>query len=148
VATSLVLCAPMADTPLYGEQHVERYRATDGAEGYDWRNGTEILLLTTTGRKSGAERTHALIFREVDGNYVIVASKGGHPQHPSWYLNMQEQPEVGVQVKGDRFTARHRDAQGEERERLWGLMTEVWPDYDDYQTRTGREIPIVVLERT
>jgi deazaflavin-dependent oxidoreductase (nitroreductase family) len=138
----------MADTELYGEQHVERYRATDGAEGYHWRNGTEILLLTTTGRKSGQERTHALIFREVDGKYVIVASKGGHPQHPSWYLNMQEQPEVSVQVKGDRFTARHRDAQGEERERLWGLMTEVWPDYDAYQTKTGREIPIVVLERT
>jgi deazaflavin-dependent oxidoreductase (nitroreductase family) len=137
----------MADTDLYGNEHVERYRATDGAEGYHWRNGTEILLLTTTGRKSGKEHTHALIQREVDGNHVIVASKGGDPQHPAWYLNMQQQPEVDVQVKGDRFKARHRDAQGEERERLWKLMTEVWPDYDGYQEKTDREIPVVVLER-
>ena len=137
----------MGDDHLYGEEHVERYRATDGQEGYYWRKDSEILLLTTVGRKSGEERTQALIQREVDGSYVIVASKGGAPQHPGWYLNMQEQDEVVVQVRGDRFKARHRVAEGEERERLWGLMTEVWPDYDAYQQRTDRQIPVVVLER-
>jgi deazaflavin-dependent oxidoreductase (nitroreductase family) len=138
----------MAEDILYGDEHVERYRATNGEEGYHWRNGTEILLLTTRGRRSGKEYTHALIMREIDGDHVIVASKGGAPQHPAWYLNMQEQPEVEVQVKADRFKARHRDAHGAERERLWKLMTEVWPDYDAYQARTDREIPVVVLERT
>jgi deazaflavin-dependent oxidoreductase (nitroreductase family) len=138
----------MAERTLYGDEHVERYRATDGAEGYHWRNGTEILLLTTIGRKSGKERTHALIQREIDGRYVIVASKGGAPEHPAWYLNMRDQPEVEVQVKGDRFKAAHHDAEGEERERLWKAMVEVWPDYEAYQTKTDREIPVVILERT
>ncbi|HWT24090.1 MAG TPA: nitroreductase family deazaflavin-dependent oxidoreductase [Solirubrobacteraceae bacterium] len=136
----------MSTTYLHGPEHVERYRATDGEEGYRWRRDTEILLLTTVGRKSGSERTQALIFREIDGNYVIVASKGGNPQHPGWYLNLLDEPEVGVQVKGDRFRARARVAEGEERERLWREMTEVWPDYDRYQTRTDREIPVVVIE--
>ena len=132
---------------LHGPEHVERYRATDGEEGYRWRRDTEVLLLTTKGRKSGSERTHALIFREIDGNFVIVASKGGNPQHPAWYLNLRDEPEVGVQIKGERFTAHARAAEGEERERLWRHMTEVWPDYDQYQTRTDRQIPVVVLER-
>ena len=131
---------------LFGDEHVARYRETDGEVDHDWRGAT-VLLLTTRGRKSGEDRTQALIQREVDGSYVIVASKGGAPQHPGWFLNMQEQDEVDVQVRGDRFKARHRVAEGEERERLWGLMTEVWPDYDGYQQRTDREIPIVVLER-
>jgi deazaflavin-dependent oxidoreductase (nitroreductase family) len=137
----------MAERTLYGDEHVERYRATDGAEGYRWRNDTEILLLTTIGRKSGKERTRALIHREIDGRYVIVASKGGAPEHPAWYLNMRDESEVHVQVKADRFAATHRDAVGEERERLWKAMVEVWPAYDEYQARTDREIPVVVLER-
>ena len=137
----------MGDDHLYGQEHVERYRATDGEEGYYWRRDSEILLLTTRGRKSGEERTQALIQREVDGDYVIVASKGGAPQHPGWYLNMQEQDEVDVQVRADRFRARHRVAEGEERERLWQAMAEVWPDYDAYQAKTDRQIPVVVLQR-
>jgi deazaflavin-dependent oxidoreductase (nitroreductase family) len=137
----------MAVDYLYGDEHVARYQATDGAEGYEWRRGSHILLLTTIGRRSGEERVHALIYREIDGDYVIVASKGGAPRHPAWYLNMQGQDEVGVQVRGDRFRARHRDAEGAERERLWQLMEEVWPDYAGYQERTDREIPVVVLER-
>ena len=109
---------------------------------------SSILLLDTVGRKSGEPRTHPLIYREVDGNPVIVASKGGAPQHPAWFLNMQSNGDtVGVQIKGERFHARPRVAEGEERERLWKAMTEVWPDYDAYQRRTDREIPVVVLER-
>jgi proline iminopeptidase len=137
----------MAEDFLYGREHVERYLATDGEEGYRWRNDTTILLLFTKGRKSGEERIQPLIYREVDGNPVIVASKGGAPEHPAWYLNMQRQDQVEVQIKGDRFPARHRDAEGEERARLWDRLVEVWPDYASYQERTDREIPVVVLER-
>jgi proline iminopeptidase len=78
---------------------------------------------------------------------VIVASKGGAPEHPGWFENLAKTPEVGVQIKGDRFRARARVAEGAERERLWELMNEVWPHYDEYATRTEREIPVVVLER-
>lgn len=132
---------------LFGKEHVERYEATDGAEGYDWRNGTTILLLHTKGRKSGKEYTHPLIFREHDGKYLVVASKGGAPEPPDWYLNLQADPHVTVQVKGDKFAATARTASPEEKPLYWKLMTEVWPDYDDYQTKTDREIPVVVLER-
>ena len=137
----------MANEHLYGREHVERYRATDGEEGYVWRRDTTILLLTTTGRRSGEERTTPLIFREVDGAYVIVASKGGTPEHPDWYVNLRADPHATVQIKGEVFEATARDADGDERSRLWGLMAEVWPDYDAYQQKTDREIPVVVLER-
>ena len=132
---------------LYGQEHVDRYRATDGAEGYDWRNGTTILLLTTTGRRSGKRHTSPLIYREHDGDYLIVASKGGSPEPPAWYVNLEANPDVEVQVKGDRFRAKARTASSVEKPELWRLMTEVWPDYDGYQRRTDREIPVVVLER-
>ena len=136
----------MSDDDLYGQEHVDAYRETDGERGYEWR-GTQCLLLTTTGRKSGEPRTLPLIFAPDGDRYVIVASKGGAPEHPAWYLNMQEHPEVEVQVKGDRFTATPHEAEGEERERLWKVMVGEWPDYDNYQTKTDRQIPIVVLER-
>jgi deazaflavin-dependent oxidoreductase (nitroreductase family) len=132
---------------LFGEEHVRRYIETDGEEGYDWREGSPILLLTTTGRKSGKQHTMPLIFGEADGSQVLVASKGGTPEHPAWYLNLEANPEVGVQVKGDTFRARARTAEGEERERLWKSMNEIWPHYDEYQTKTTRQIPVVVLDR-
>jgi proline iminopeptidase len=132
---------------LYGEEHVRRYRATDGEEGYIWREGSTILLLTTKGRNTGNESTTPLIFGLDGDNPVIVASQGGAPEHPGWYRNLAKSPEVGVQIKGERFRARARDAQGEERERLWRAMNEIWPHYDEYQTKTKREIPVVVLER-
>jgi deazaflavin-dependent oxidoreductase (nitroreductase family) len=130
---------------LFGEEHVRVYRETGGEEGYHWR-GTEILLLTTTGRKSGQERTTPLIHRADDGRYVIVASKGGAPDHPGWYKNLEANPEVTIQVKQEVIPVRARTAEGEERERLWPMMTEVWPAYDEYQRKTEREIPVVVLE--
>ncbi|WP_205696106.1 nitroreductase family deazaflavin-dependent oxidoreductase [Conexibacter sp. SYSU D00693] len=135
-----------ADEELFGEEHVQAYRETDGERGFHWRNGTTILLLTTTGRKSGDPRTTPLIFREVDGNHVIVASKGGAPDDPGWFKNLQADPEAKIQVRADELAVRPRVAEGEERERLWGLMAEVWPDYDAYQTKTDRRIPVVVLE--
>jgi deazaflavin-dependent oxidoreductase (nitroreductase family) len=133
---------------LFGAEHVERYIETDGDEGYHWQRGTTILILTTIGRNSGLPRQHALIFREDDGRYLVVASKGGAKDHPEWYLNLRANPEVQVQIRGDRFTAKARDATPDERPRLWAMMNEVWPDYDGYQAKTKREIPVVVLERT
>lgn len=133
--------------PLFGKDHVDQYRATDGQTGYDWVNGTTILLLTTTGRKSGKRYTSPLIFREHNGSYVIVASKGGAPEAPDWYQNLQADPNVVVQIKGDEFPAHARTADADEKPQLWKLMTEVWPDYDSYQAKTERQIPVVVLER-
>ena len=132
---------------LYGAEHVRRYLETDGEVGYRWRNGAPILILTTTGRRSGEPRPKPLIFGEDDGRYVVVASRGGAKHHPGWYLNLAADPDVHVQVKADRFPARARTAEGDERERLWKRMAEIWPAYDDYRQRTDREIPVVVLER-
>jgi deazaflavin-dependent oxidoreductase (nitroreductase family) len=134
-------------TTLFGQEHVDRYQATDGEEGHDWLKGTTTLLLTTRGRKSGKEYTTPLIYTLDGDDPVVVASQGGTPEHPDWYLNLVANPHVDVQIKGDKFHAHPRTAEGEERERLWKQMTEVWPDYDEYQKKTDREIPIVVLER-
>ena len=131
---------------LHGQEHVRRYRETDGEVGYLWR-GVPTLILTTTGRRSGQPRPKALIFGRDGDDHVVVASKGGAPAHPAWYRNLVDHPEVEVQVKGERFRARARTAEGEERARLWKLMTGIWPDYDQYQQRTDRQIPVVVLER-
>jgi deazaflavin-dependent oxidoreductase (nitroreductase family) len=132
---------------LFGDEHVRRYQETDGEEGHDWREGSTVLLLTTTGRKSGQKHTTPLIYQLDGDDPVIVASKGGAPDHPGWYLNLTKDPEVEVQIKGEKFRARARAAEGEERERLWRLMNEIWPHYEEYQTKTGRQIPVVVLER-
>jgi deazaflavin-dependent oxidoreductase (nitroreductase family) len=132
---------------LFGEEHVRRYRETGGEVGHIWRRGSKVLLLTTTGRTSGEPRTTPLIYENADDAYVIVASKGGAPEHPGWYRNLAKDPEVEVQVKGDLFPARARNATGDERERLWKLAAQQWPPYDDYQQKTDREIPVVVLER-
>jgi deazaflavin-dependent oxidoreductase (nitroreductase family) len=134
-------------TDLHGPAHVERYLQTDGEDGYFWRNGTEILILFTRGRRSGLQRSHALIFREHDGAYLVVASRGGSDAPPAWFVNLQADPDVEVQIKGDRFRARARVATPAEKPAMWAKMVEVWPDYDRYQERTSREIPVVVLER-
>lgn len=132
---------------LFGDEHVRRYRETGGAVGHIWREGSTILLLTTTGRSSGEKRTSPLIYAEDGGRYVIIASKGGAPEHPGWYLNLDKDPEVELQVKDEVFKARARTVTGPERERLWRKANEVWRHYDEYQQRTDREIPVVVLER-
>ncbi|HEY8705313.1 MAG TPA: nitroreductase family deazaflavin-dependent oxidoreductase [Gaiellaceae bacterium] len=137
----------MSDADLFGDEHVRRYVETDGEVGYVWREGSPILILTVAGRVSGKEYSTPLIFGRDDESYVIVASQGGRPQHPDWYLNLVAQPEVGVQVKADTFRARARTAEGEERERLWLQMNGIWQHYDEYQTKTTRQIPVVVLDR-
>jgi deazaflavin-dependent oxidoreductase (nitroreductase family) len=131
---------------LFGEEHVKRYRETDGEVGHDWQN-TTVLILTSTGRKSGEERSTPLIYQEYGDDYLIVASKGGSDQPPAWYLNLLADPEVEVQIRGDRFHARARVADAQEKPDMWKTMAATWPAYDDYQHQTTREIPVVVLQR-
>jgi len=131
---------------LYGKEHVERYEATDGDEGHDWR-GTTTLILTTRGRHSGEPRRTPLIYQRDGDKVLIVASKGGAPTPPQWFLNLSDDPEVGVQIRDDRYTAHARMATPAEKPAMWRTMAATWPDYDSYQQKTEREIPIVVLER-
>jgi deazaflavin-dependent oxidoreductase (nitroreductase family) len=135
-----------ADDNLFGQEHVRVYRETDGERGYHWR-GANILLLTSEGRKSGEPRTTPLIHRTDGERWIVVASKGGTPENPGWYENLEANPDASIQVRGEVIPVRASTAQGEERSRLWSLMTEVWPAYDEYQARTSREIPVVVFER-
>jgi deazaflavin-dependent oxidoreductase (nitroreductase family) len=136
-----------SSTELHGQPHVDRYIETNGEDGYHWRNDTKILLLFTKGRKSGEERANALIFEPDGDDYLIVASKGGAPAPPAWFLNLEAEPTVEVQVKDDRFKANARVANDDEKPRMWKKMTGAWPDYDAYQEKTDRQIPVVVLER-
>jgi deazaflavin-dependent oxidoreductase (nitroreductase family) len=131
---------------LFGQEHVDRYVASDGEEGHDWQ-GTSTLILTTKGRRSGQPRATPLIYQRYGDDYLVVASKGGSDVPPAWFLNLEAEPEVQVQVRGDRFTARARTAAPEERPDMWRTMSATWPAYDDYQKKTEREIPVVVLER-
>jgi deazaflavin-dependent oxidoreductase (nitroreductase family) len=129
-------------------EHIRDYVATDGRRGHrlsGWKAST--LLLVTRGRRSGVLRRTALAYGEHDGNYVVVASNGGAERPPGWYLNLMADPVVRVQVRDDRFTARARVADADERPGLWKLMTSLSPSLDDYQQASGREIPVVILER-
>jgi len=132
------------DYSLLGDEHVRRYRETNGAVGYDW-NGAPTLLLTTTGRHSGEARTTPLIFGRDGDDYLIVASVGGSPRHPAWYMNLESDPHASIQVRSDRFDVVTHSASPGEKPRLWKIMNEVWPNYDVYQSRTERDIPVVVL---
>jgi deazaflavin-dependent oxidoreductase (nitroreductase family) len=132
------------DVTLLGQDHIDRYRETDGEVGYLW-NGATALLLTTTGRKSGQPRTQPLIFARDGDDYLVVASMGGAPNHPSWYLNLTANPDAEIQVKGDVIPVTAHTASDGEKPRLWKIVNEVWPNYDVYQTRTERPIPVVVL---
>jgi proline iminopeptidase len=141
------------DLPDWIKDHLARYIATDGADGYLWdaslgggKGLVPTLLLTTTGRKSGRELTLPLIFGRSGPNYVVVASKGGAPTHPAWYLNLQANPEVKVQVKAKKFTAHAHPADAAERATLWPMMVEIYGPYAEYQTKTDRQIPVVILK--
>jgi deazaflavin-dependent oxidoreductase (nitroreductase family) len=131
---------------LFGDEHTQRYKETDGEEGHEWQ-GTKVLLLTTTGRKSGQQRELPLIYGTSGGDYLVVASKGGADRPPAWYVNLKANPEVEVQVRGDRFKAHARDATPDEKPRMWETMASEWPAYNDYQKKTDRELPVVVLEQ-
>jgi deazaflavin-dependent oxidoreductase (nitroreductase family) len=134
------------DITLINEAHVKAYQETDGETGYLW-NGVPTLLFTHKGRKSGKLRTNAIIFTPVSDKYVIIASKGGSPTHPGWFHNIQADPDIEVQIKGEKFPATARVAESPEREELWAEAVKTWPSFDVYQSRTDRKIPVVVIER-
>ena len=132
--------------------HVRRYRESNGADGHMWDQlgapGTyPCLLLTTMGRKSQEPRTTPLVYGRDGDTYLVIGSKGGRPTHPAWYLNLEANPKVELQVGADVFPATAHSAVGEERDRLWEQMKSVYPLYDDYKARIGtaREIPLVVF---
>jgi deazaflavin-dependent oxidoreductase (nitroreductase family) len=129
---------------LVGDEHVRRYEETNGVVGHEW-NGAPCLILTTKGRKSGDYRKSALIYGQYGDDYLVVASQGGSAQHPSWYLNLLAEPLVTLQIRGDVFEAVATPASDEQRPLLWQIMTNVWPNYDVYTTRTTRVIPVVLL---
>jgi deazaflavin-dependent oxidoreductase (nitroreductase family) len=139
-------------TPGWQQRHVELYLKSDGAEGHvlDFgRPGVPVvncLLLQTTGRKSRVPKTTPLIYGKDGGGFVVVASRGGAPNHPAWFLNLQDRPEVQFQVVDKKYRGAARIAAGAERERLFRMMARLFPSYDDYQAKTAREIPVVVLE--
>lgn len=143
--TPRVVSAAGTDITLRGDEHVRVYRATGGEQGYIW-NGVTTLLMTFTGRKSGLKRTIPIIFTQVGEAFVIIASKGGSPEHPQWYLNLLAHPDVEVQVQDRLFNAHARTAPSPEREELWARCVANWPNYDVYQSRTDRRIPVVVLD--
>ncbi len=127
--------------------HITRYVATNGEDGHIWR-GVPCLLLTTIGRKSGVPRRTTLIYGRDGDDYVIVASKGGHPTHPLWYTNLTANEVVTLQVGGDVFQATSTTMPvGADHDRVWATMVGVWPDYGVYQTKTDRRIPLVRLAR-
>jgi deazaflavin-dependent oxidoreductase (nitroreductase family) len=136
----------MPDFRLFGDEHVRQYEATSGKVGHDW-NGTSVLILHTRGRKSGETRKHPLIYGRDGDDYLIVASKGGAPDHPGWYKNLLAHPEVTIQVWDQLIPVSASTANADEKRRLWPTMTAAWPAYDSYQQKTARDIPLVVLRR-
>jgi deazaflavin-dependent oxidoreductase (nitroreductase family) len=134
----------MPDFSLFGDEHVRQYEATAGKVGHDW-NGAPILILHTSGRKSGQTRKFPLIYGRDGADYVIVASKGGAPDHPGWYQNLVAHPEAKIQVWGDVIPVTARTATPAEKQRVWPVMTGHWAPYDEYQRKTDREIPVVLL---
>jgi deazaflavin-dependent oxidoreductase (nitroreductase family) len=132
------------DLLLLGDDHIRAYRESDGEVGYIW-NGVPTLLLTATGRRTGRKLTSPLIFARDGDDYLVVASMGGAPKHPLWYLNLQANPEAEIQVKAETLSVVARTASAAEKPRLWKIVTEVWPNYDVYQSRTDRDIPVVIL---
>jgi proline iminopeptidase len=149
----------MTDIPIPADfqevvrEHVKRYLESDGKDGHMWDSSiaggpgpVPTLLLTTTGRKSGTSIILPLIYGKTGKDFVVVASKGGAPAHPAWYLNLCSNPQVQVQVEAQHYQATARTATGAERAALWDQMVEIYPPYTDYMQRTEREIPVVVLE--
>lgn len=141
------------DLPEFLRDHIRRYLETDGADGHLWDSTVAggpgpvpTLLLTTRGRKTGKPRTLPMIYDRTATGFAVIASKAGAPTHPAWYLNLVAEPVVDVQVADRKFRARARTADGAERDAIWRRMAAIYPPYVDYQARTERVIPVVVLE--
>lgn len=137
------------DSPIaWVADHIKEYIDSNGEKGHDW-NGTQVLLLSTKGRKSGDMRRCALIYGNDGDDFIIVASRGGDPNHPLWYLNLMQEPKVTLQIKSEVFAAVATEVtDAQEYERLWQLMLTHWPSYAEYQQKTSRKIPLVRLTRS
>jgi deazaflavin-dependent oxidoreductase (nitroreductase family) len=134
-------------------EHRKKY-LEDGAAAHLWDSTfaggpgpLPTLLLTTQGRKSGTPSLMPLLYGKVAGGYAIIASKGGAPKHPGWYHNLLGQDVVKVKVANDEFSARWREVSGAERTAIWQQMAAMYPPFTDYQAKTDRQIPVIVLER-
>jgi deazaflavin-dependent oxidoreductase (nitroreductase family) len=136
---------PIDPSPGWQRDHLEQYLETGGQKGHLW-NGVPTLLLTVRDLRTGRGRRTPLIYGRDGDRYVVVASAGGRPEHPLWYRCLDADPEVRVQLLDDVSAGRAYTATGAERERLWREMNQIWPAYDQYQTKTDRQIPVVVIE--
>jgi proline iminopeptidase len=143
-----------AGMPDWIQNHVRQYLQSGGKEGHMWDSSVvggsgvlPTLLLTTTGRRSGTKQLVPLIYGNTEGGVIVIASKGGAPQHPGWYRNLTANPETEVQVGTDRFRAIASTVEGPERSKLWDLMVKIYPPYVAYQAKTERKIPVVMLRR-
>lgn len=132
-------------TSEWARKQAEAYEASGGAEANELR-GKPVIVLTSVGAKSGKLRKNALMRVEHEGDYAVVASKGGAPEHPNWYHNLVAHPHVELQDGPVKRDYRAREVTGEERDAWWERATAVWPDYDGYQEKTDRLIPVFVLE--
>lgn len=121
------------------------YRTSGGRIGGRFNKTAPVLLLSTTGRKTGKQRTTPLLYLEDAGRYVVIASVGGAPKHPAWFLNVRGNPGATIQIGSRRLAVNAETAPPEERARLWALATQMYPQYDSYQAKTSREIPVVIL---
>lgn len=139
---------PVTDSPVgWVAAHSRRYVESDGSRGHRW-SGVHTLLLTTRGRRTGMLRRTPLIYGRDDDRYIVVASNAGRPTHPNWYLNLQQHPDVVIQVGATVTAGRAHTAEDADRTRLWGAMAAIWPDYERHQARTARIIPVVAIAPT
>lgn len=136
----------MADRNDWNRGIIEEFRANGGKVGGMWE-GRPLLLLTTTGAKSGQRRTTPVMYLRDDDRLLIFASKGGAPTHPAWYHNLLAHPEVTVEVGNETYQATATVLTGEERDRLYARHAELYPQFAEYQKRTTRTIPVIALER-
>jgi deazaflavin-dependent oxidoreductase (nitroreductase family) len=127
------------------KDHMKKYLETGGEDGHEWR-GVPTLLLTTIGSKSGKKTTTPLIYGRDGDNYLVVASKGGAATHPMWYTNLAANPDVEIQVKDEVIAGKARTANESEKPALWKSMAKIWPAYNEYQEKTARDIPVVIIE--
>ncbi|MEO6028387.1 MAG: nitroreductase family deazaflavin-dependent oxidoreductase [Candidatus Binatia bacterium] len=134
----------MPDFSLFGDEHIAQYEATGGKVGHDW-NGTDCLILRVKGRKTGQLRKFALIYGRDGDDYVLVASKGGYPKNPGWYENLVANPDCEIQVWDKVIPVTARTGSADDKKRVWPAMVQVWPDYDNYQAGSPRDIPVVLL---
>ena len=136
----------MADIREFNQKLIEEFRANDGKVSGSFANAP-LILITHTGAKTGTKRTSPLVFTRDGERIVLIASKGGAPTHPHWYLNMVANPQVTVELPGETFEARVTEVTGAERDRLYAAQAEQMPNFAEYAAATDRQIPVLVLDK-